>query len=192
MGALAVVLMGLLLGVFAWSFAEYALHNWVGHLGKGKNHFSREHLQHHAKGDYFAPAVQKALAAIVTASLVLPLAALSVGWLGGASFTVGLVGMYLVYERLHYRSHFAPPRTAYGRWVRKNHFAHHFTAPKKNHGVTSPLWDYVFGTHQAEDVVRVPEKLALVWLVDPETGDAREEFGADYRITRTRRSRQST
>ena len=31
-------------GLLAWTFAEYAIHNWYGHLGKGRNEFSREHL----------------------------------------------------------------------------------------------------------------------------------------------------
>jgi sterol desaturase/sphingolipid hydroxylase (fatty acid hydroxylase superfamily) len=30
--------------------------------------------------------------------------------------------------------------------VRQQHMHHHFKTPNKRFGVSSPLWDYVFGT----------------------------------------------
>jgi hypothetical protein len=49
----------------------------------------------------------------------------------------------------------------------------------KNHGVTSPLWDKVFGTYEAPAQVRVPRRLAMIWLVD-EQGELRAEFADRY------------
>ena len=34
-------------GILSWTFAEYATHHWVNHLGRGKNPLSRAHLDHH-------------------------------------------------------------------------------------------------------------------------------------------------
>ena len=48
-----------LLGVCSWSFLEYALHNWNGHVMKGKTAFSRLHLKHHAKVTFYAPTSYK-------------------------------------------------------------------------------------------------------------------------------------
>ena len=53
------VLLAFLAGVLTWSFAEYALHDWYGHRQRGKNDFSREHLTHHAKREYFTPTWKK-------------------------------------------------------------------------------------------------------------------------------------
>lgn len=172
---------GLAGGVATWSFAEYALHNWYGHLGRGRNHFSREHLRHHAQKDYFAPTREKIVAALTASVFVFPLAILALGWVVGAALGGGLISMYLVYEAVHYRAHVVAPRGPYSRWVRKNHFSHHFEDARRNHGVTSPIWDLVFRTHTDFGVVRVPRKHAMRWLLD-EDGEVRPEFAADYAL----------
>jgi hypothetical protein len=46
--------------------------------------------------------------------------------------------------------------------------------------VTSPLWDLVFRTWRAPERLRVPEKQAMVWLLDPVTNDVRAELQRDY------------
>ena len=174
----------LVAGGFGWSFAEYALHNWRGHKGRGKNEFSREHLAHHAKADYFAPTRKKIFAALKTVALLLPLGWLAVGMVHSALFTAGFISMYAFYELLHRRMHTHPPSGFYGRWARKHHFTHHFSRPNHNHGVSSPLWDMVFGTLTPVEVVRVPAKQVMSWLVDPDTGEVYEYLQGDYEIVR--------
>jgi sterol desaturase/sphingolipid hydroxylase (fatty acid hydroxylase superfamily) len=172
-----------LAGAASWSFAEYAMHNWNGHHLKGRTDFSREHLAHHAQPGYFAPAWKKARAALLVTSAVAPLTMWLMGAAVGVVYTLCFVGAYLFYEQLHLRAHTHPPRSRYGRWVRKHHFAHHFNNPKHNHGVSSLVWDKVFGTFREIDVVRVPERMAMVWLCD-ETGEVHEAFAADYQLMR--------
>jgi sterol desaturase/sphingolipid hydroxylase (fatty acid hydroxylase superfamily) len=46
---------------------------------------------------------------------------------------------------------------------------------RTNHGVTSPLWDVVFGTYRAPGTIRVPSRLCMSWLRD-ERGEVREDF----------------
>jgi sterol desaturase/sphingolipid hydroxylase (fatty acid hydroxylase superfamily) len=168
-------------GAMLWSFSEYGLHNWVGHLGKGKSAFSREHLHHHAEAHYFAPTSHKVISAVAVLSLMTPLAVLALGARHGVTFSVGFVVGYTTYEVLHRRMHTHAPANAWGRWARKHHFYHHFSSPKANHGVTSPLWDIVFRTHAPVTApVRVPRKLAMPWLIDPATGDLKEALRADY------------
>jgi 4-hydroxysphinganine ceramide fatty acyl 2-hydroxylase len=150
---------------------------------KGKTLFSREHLRHHADTTYFAPDRLKALMAAPILALAAVASVWLAGWLDGLAFWGGLTAMYLLYERLHRRTHTHAPRGAYSRWTRKHHMAHHFNCPKMNHGVTSPLWDLVFGTFERVDVVRVPAKHAphaMAWLLDPATGDVRPEYQRDY------------
>lgn len=56
---------------------------------------------------------------------------------------------------------------------------HHFGAPMRNFGVTTPVWDVLLGTYDEPGVVTVPLRMAPDWLVD-ETGEVREEYSADY------------
>jgi sterol desaturase/sphingolipid hydroxylase (fatty acid hydroxylase superfamily) len=36
--------------------------------------------------------------------------------------------------------------TMWGRYLKKRHARHHFLDPDSDYGVSSPLWDVVFGT----------------------------------------------
>ena len=155
-----------LLGAAGWTLLEYVLHRFVFHGRSAKRLGAREHRRHHAQVDYFAPWWQKALAALATTAIMLPLATLIAGLKIGAAFTLGFILMYLLYEVLHRRAHTHPPRSRYGRWRRKNHFAHHFADPRLAQGVTTPFWDMVFGTRLSVDRVRVPRRLAMPWLVE--------------------------
>jgi len=181
MATLMAVLGSMLLGAATWGVLEYLLHRFVGHSPRSMTQFAREHRQHHSMGNYFAPAAKKALVAVPVMGTV---AALGWWWLGpvAASYTLGLASMYLAYEWFHRRLHTHPPRGAFGRWARRHHFHHHYGDPRSNHGVTSPVMDWVFGTTQQAGVTRVPVKLVPQWLVDPATGAVWPQFAADYTL----------
>lgn len=170
-------------GAFSWSFSEYALHNWVGHLGRGRNEFSREHLAHHGDTRYFTPTHRK-IAVTAAATLILGSPLIVWGGLLGACYVLGFLVAYIGYEVLHRRIHTHPPTGPYSRWARRHHYYHHFSGPRFNHGVTSPIWDKVFGTWKEPGVIRVPAKHAMVWLLDPDTGDVRPEYARDYVLAR--------
>ena len=67
----------------------------------------------------------------------------------GITFAVGFIIMYGTYEVIHRRIHTHAPLNAWGEWARRHHLVHHHVAPKLNHGVTTSLWDHVFGTWKA-------------------------------------------
>lgn len=178
MQAVAVVL-----GVLTWTFVEYVLHRWAGHVYR-HNPFGVEHQRHHLEGDYFAPAWKKAAFAVVVVAL-LGIPAHTVAPAVGLMYVCSFVATWLTYEWLHWRAHRVAGWEPYGRWLRRHHFAHHFHGNTTNHGVTSPLWDHVFGTWRAPPaVIRVPEALAMRWLVDPETGGVRAELADGWEIRR--------
>lgn len=180
---LASIVFALALGVSTWSILEYALHRFLGHDRRTMpNFFSVEHTRHHSEGAYFAPAWKKALVAIAIAGLTFALLALIVEEALAVGYTMGVVAMYVTYEVLHRRAHTHAGIGAYGRFRRRHHLYHHFGNPRTNHGVTSPVWDLVFGTYEPVTTVRVPAKLAMPWLVDPHTGKVLERFAAHYRI----------
>jgi len=62
------------------------------------------------------------------------------------AFFPGFIFGYISYLGVHYIVHaFQPPKNIFkALWV--NHGVHHYKHHDKNFGVSSPLWDYVFGT----------------------------------------------
>ncbi|GIW72427.1 MAG: hypothetical protein KatS3mg102_1969 [Planctomycetota bacterium] len=177
---------GAVAGALVWSFLEYALHDWYGHRPRGRNEFSREHLSHHADTRYFSPAAKKLKLAVPVLGLAAALAIPLAGAAAGCAFTAALALSWLGYEVLHRRIHTHPPRGPYGRWARRHHLHHHFANPRANHGVTSPLWDLVFGTWERPARIVVPQRQAMPWLCDPKTGGVRPEYAADYEVRRPR------
>ncbi|CAA0078773.1 Uncharacterised protein [Halioglobus japonicus] len=180
------MLCAFLAGAVGWTFTEYVLHRFVFHGSGARGLGAKEHRRHHAQVDYFAPAWQKGLAALAATAILFPLLALLVGPAIGAAGTLGFVAMYVLYEVLHRRAHTHPPRGRYGRWRRKNHFAHHFADPRLAQGVTTPFWDFVFGTRLSVAQVRVPRRLAMRWLVD-QHGEVCPAYAADYTLVGARR-----
>lgn len=177
-----------LAGALAWSFLEYVLHRFAGHVARGRNHFSREHLRHHGTPDYFSPLWQKVLSALVAVPVAGAFWTLFAGLAAGVVFAVGFLFAYAGYEWLHMRLHTHAPRNGYGRWARRHHFFHHFGDPEMNHGVTSPLWDIVFRTHVPVARVDVPRRRAMRWLCDAE-GELRVEHAGEYALTDRRMAR---
>jgi hypothetical protein len=178
-----------LTGAFGWALAEHLIHDKLGHkYAKNRNFFAVEHVRHHATTSYFAPSWKKAGAAAITALAVGPIACAIAGRRKGLAFTTGLVGAYVSYEVLHRWAHTRAPSTRYGRWLRKHHFHHHFHDPASNHGVTSPIFDHLFGSYQAPTRIRVPARHAMPWLID-EAGDIRPEHAADYELVQKKAKR---
>jgi sterol desaturase/sphingolipid hydroxylase (fatty acid hydroxylase superfamily) len=154
------IILAFLTGMLTWTLAEYCLHRFLGHVPKRllmRSRFHKEHKKHHFIKDYFAGTKEKAM----TAAVVGPIT-----WLltQSLAFTVGFLMMYLVYELIHRRLHVFPPTHAYAAHMRRHHFYHHFVDETKNHGVTTPLWDLVFGTYAKPEIISVPRKLAPNWL----------------------------
>jgi len=184
------VTLAAMLGVLTWTLLEYAIHRWLGHDTRLRpNPFATEHVRHHSQGDYFAPTHKKALVTVGALALVAPIAINVAGRVHGLAYAFGLIGFYVAYEVLHRREHTSAGFGPYGRWARRHHFWHHFGDPSKNHGVTSPIWDHVFGTYQTPALIVVPERLAMPWLRDAETGDVRAEHAPFYALRRLKQPR---
>ena len=153
------------LGVLTWTLLEYLIHRFLGHDARLRpNPFATEHVRHHSEGDYFAPAWKKVLAALAVLVVLAWPATRVAGLERGLAYLVGLLGFYAVYEVLHRRDHTHPGFGWYGRWMRRHHFAHHYSDTRFNHGVTTPLWDFVFRTWRPVTQVRVPAKFASPWM----------------------------
>lgn len=174
-------------GAALWTFMEYTLHRFAFHEARGSNYGSREHLRHHGSEDTVLESWFLSWAGVLLVSLVLipalgHLAGIEqIGWGVGFGYLAG----YGFYDWVHWRAHRRPiPRGRFGRYearVRRHHFIHHFHAPLRNHGVTSPFWDHVFGTYVEVERIQVPRRLAMRWLVDDD-GRVRPEYADTYAI----------
>ncbi len=137
-------------GVFIWTLTEYLLHRFVFHYepktewGKRIHFFA--HGVHHA---YPNDSKRLVLPPSVSAPLAFAFYGLFAVILGGvyvAPFYAGFILGYILYDEIHYATHHAPLRGRVGLWLKHHHILHHYREPARGFGVSSPLWDYVFGT----------------------------------------------
>lgn len=171
------------LGIVTWTFLEYVIHRWMGHDRRfKKTPFGVEHIRHHVEGNYFAPTYKKVLVAAIVGPVVAVPAVAVAGWVNGLAYVAGFLCFYALYEVLHRREHTHAGVSGYGRFLRRHHFHHHFVDGRKNHGVTTPIWDFVFGTYEHASQIRVPRKLCMQWLIDPATGDVHAAYARTYSL----------
>lgn len=168
------LLVTFLAGWFGWTLGEYLLHRFAMHALKGRGITSREHLNHHAQRDSILEKWPLAWLGVILVGTLW-------GLLIAPAFGVGWVAGYGFYDFHHWHAHRRPPRNRYQTWLRRHHFHHHFGHPKDNMGVTWPLWDHVFGTYSRPAVIRLPRRMAMVWLLDA-AGEVRPEYAADYQV----------
>lgn len=137
-------------GVLNWTLMEYWLHRLLFHYEAssklGKRFIWLAHGVHHDWPNdkmrlVFPPAIS------------LPLALLF-WWLYTNAFGevnryaafAGIVFGYLSYDMVHYYTHHFAPKNRALKWLRAYHLAHHFKHEPTRFGVSTPIWDYVFGT----------------------------------------------
>ncbi|PPK64815.1 sterol desaturase family protein [Actinokineospora auranticolor] len=172
-------------GVLTWTFLEWLLHGRLFHSRGLRNPFAKEHALHHADPLHMVGWPRKLIGVVFVVGVLVAILRLSLGDFEAAAFPCGLGFMYLVYESVHRVIHTRAPRTSYGRWLRLQHVQHHFHTPKRNFGVTSAVWDHVFRTHVPfTKPLAVPERLAMPWLLDPQSGGLADAYTQDYVLVR--------
>jgi len=148
-GALAIVLL-LAGGIAFWTLAEYWLHRKLFHwepdhpIGR-RMHFIIHGIHHDHPNDklrlVMPPGASVPLAALFFGVFYLVLGA-PTAYPAFAGFLLG----YLIYDYTHYYVHHFVPKSRLGKHLREQHMRHHFQDHRFGYGVSSPLWDVVFGT----------------------------------------------
>ena len=69
----------------------------------------------------------------------------------------GTVLGYLAYDWVHYYTHHFRPTSCLGKYLRRYHMEHHYKDSESHFGISSPLWDWVFGTARARNPAGKPE-----------------------------------
>jgi sterol desaturase/sphingolipid hydroxylase (fatty acid hydroxylase superfamily) len=149
---------GILVGVFIWTLTEYMVHRFVFHFHAKSPQLQRFfflfHGVHHYQPQCKTRLVMPPVVSIPLAALFYGIFYLVVDRLFGAPSWVpalfaGFILGYLVYDMIHYATHHFPMRSGYLRFLKRYHMQHHFKTPELRFGVSSPLWDKVFGTMPA-------------------------------------------
>ncbi|MDF1585875.1 sterol desaturase family protein [Marinimicrococcus flavescens] len=148
-----------------YPLVEYVLHRYVLHakfLYKSPltaKMWKRIHYDHHQNPHDLSVL----FGALYTTLPPIALITLPVGWLigGAAGATAALAAGLLVftgYEFCHCVQHLPfTPANSWLREVKKRHLAHHFHSEQGNYGITSGIWDRVFGTlYRSRELPRSP------------------------------------
>jgi sterol desaturase/sphingolipid hydroxylase (fatty acid hydroxylase superfamily) len=136
-------------GIFFWTFFEYMAHRFIFHwisenpriqklaylLHGNHHHYPRD------KQRLFMPPVPSILIASTIFGIMYVL-------LGSKAFMFfpGFILGYLLYGTMHYAIHAWPPPFKWMKPLWRNHHLHHYKNEQNGFGVSSTLWDHVFGT----------------------------------------------
>jgi dihydroceramide fatty acyl 2-hydroxylase len=154
-GGVGYLPLGFLIGLFLWTFAEYTLHRFVFHFrprtpGQARVIYLFHGIHHHQ------PRCKTRLVMPPVVSLPLALLFYGIFWLilgvvlaqpqWIAPTFAGFIAGYLAYDMLHYATHHLPMRRGVFKFLKRYHLQHHYKTPDRRFGVSSPLWDVLFGT----------------------------------------------
>lgn len=139
------------LGLLVFSWVEYNVHRYVFHMPTTTPSRKRfQYMMHGVHHEYPKDKDRIAMPPLLSVSIstgllfVMRLILRDYAFSTLAGFLVG----YAAYLSVHYIIHvYSPPKNFLkGLW--KNHVKHHYKDGDIAFGVTSPLWDYVYGTKE--------------------------------------------
>lgn len=136
-------------GVLCWTLLEYVIHRWAFHYEPKTNWGRKLHfIVHGVHHDYPGDASRLVMPPSVSVPLAILFYAVFALVFGRVSLAVwsGLVGGYLCYDMIHYATHHFAMRNRVGAWLKQYHLRHHYKDDHAGYGVSSPLWDFIFGT----------------------------------------------
>jgi sterol desaturase/sphingolipid hydroxylase (fatty acid hydroxylase superfamily) len=152
-------------GMFFWSLFEYIIHRFVFHLIAESERAQKIvyilHGNHHEyprdKERLFMPPVPS----LIIASIIFLIMYSLMGNIVFLFFPGFMLG-YLMYGTMHYAIHAWNPPFKWMKPLWRNHHLHHYKNEGLGYGVSSTLWDHVFGTmfdlkNEKEDKEKVKE-----------------------------------
>ncbi len=140
-----------LLGLFIWTLVEYVLHRFLFHYPArskaGKWLVFLFHGNHHQDPMDKTRLVFPPAGAIPIMALLYLLfsAVVPAPWI--EPYMAGFIIGYLIYDYIHYATHHFHMRNPVAKYIKHYHLRHHFSGKTGRYGVSSPLWDLVFGTY---------------------------------------------
>jgi sterol desaturase/sphingolipid hydroxylase (fatty acid hydroxylase superfamily) len=132
-------------GAVFWTLAEYVLHRFVLHKIRV---FAAMHDAHHEAPLAFVGTPTWLSLGVIMGFVFIP------AWALGTFFTAsalaaGVMAGFFWYGLVHHAIHYRKPRMLATRLLQasRRHAQHHYGRQPGNFGVTTSLWDHVFGTN---------------------------------------------
>jgi sterol desaturase/sphingolipid hydroxylase (fatty acid hydroxylase superfamily) len=136
-------------GMLSWTLFEYIMHRFAFHFVADSPRAQRFiyvlHGNHHEyprdKERLFMPPVPS----LIIASIIFSLLYLAMGTNTFMFFPGFLLG-YLMYGTMHFAIHAWNPPYKWMKPLWRNHHLHHYKNEQRGFGVSTTLWDRIFGT----------------------------------------------
>ena len=152
-------------GMLFWSFFEYIAHRFLFHMGANSErarkiaytlHGNHHHYPRDRQRLFMPPVPSLMLASIIFGLMYLVMRQTTFMFFPG--FLLG----YLMYGTMHYAIHAWNPPFKWMKGLWRNHHLHHYKNEHNGYGVSSTIWDHVFGTmfdlkNEKEDKEKVKE-----------------------------------
>jgi sterol desaturase/sphingolipid hydroxylase (fatty acid hydroxylase superfamily) len=127
-------------GLALWTLLEYGIHRYAFHgfMPHSDHHEEPKDVKYIIAPIWLSGGTSLALWVLIR----IPAGS----WARSGLTVAAIIAGYLAYEAVHLRIH---SDAAGGKWLtmlRKRHYFHHFADERFCYGVTSPLWDRVFGS----------------------------------------------
>ncbi|MFZ6014574.1 MAG: sterol desaturase family protein [Bacteroidota bacterium] len=149
-----------LTGFLSFTWVEYNVHRYIFHIPTptrfAKNLQYTIHGVHHEFPKDKERLAMPPVLSITIATILLLLFRLAMGDLAFAFMPGFLVG-YIAYLSVHYVVHAYPPPKGWLKTLWINHAIHHYKDGRVVFGVSSPLWDYIYGTMPSKGVKQMPK-----------------------------------
>ena len=134
----------------AWTLTEYVLHRFLFHY-EGESVWSQKlhfliHGLHHSDPNDPTRLVMPPMGGIAFAAIFFPMFRVLLGPERVEVFFAFFLVGYLIYDYTHFAVHHFRPTTRFGKMLKNHHMQHHFVNPNSRWGVSSPFWDFAFGS----------------------------------------------
>lgn len=137
------------IGMFSWSLFEYIAHRFIFHItpdsetGKKISYIMHGNHHHYPRDRQrlFMPPVPSIIIAVTLFGIMFLL-------MGNYAFMFfpGFLLGYLLYCSVHYAIHAWNPPFKFMKPLWRNHHLHHYKDEQRGFGVSTTIWDRVFGT----------------------------------------------
>ncbi|RYY38201.1 MAG: fatty acid hydroxylase [Chitinophagaceae bacterium] len=154
-----------LTGAFSWTLFEYIAHRFLFHAIADSQRAQRVVYVMHGNHHHFPRDRQRLfmppVPSLILSSTIFGLQYLALGNTAFLFFPGFLIG-YLMYGTMHYAIHAWNPPFKWMKPLWRNHHLHHYKDEGKGYGVSTTIWDRVFGTmfdlkKEKEDKEKVKE-----------------------------------
>lgn len=136
-------------GVLFFTWVEYNMHRYVFHMAtytkfREKMQYTLHGVHHEYPKDKTRLAMPPLLSITIATVLLLVFKVIMADYV--FAFLPGFLMGYAAYLGVHYMVHAYQPPKNFFKYLWINHSVHHYKNGELVFGVSSPLWDYVYGT----------------------------------------------